>query len=200
MRRLFKPKPPKPPADPPAPTPRAELVRNLSSRRDPRALGATSSAVALSLGSAYYDAYDSSSDGSTVRERDTGWQTAYGAARVAIEIAKESSDMFLPLKAVVGAVSILIKNYDVSVSRSRIEHPSSFAYFPLQQTSDNVEGVKEIERRMQSLSGVLSSPVSEDDYAEKGRRVELWRFVPVRIQSSVCLSISQEARGGCRKA
>ena len=39
---------------------------------------------------------------------------AYGAARVAIETAKESSDMFPPLKAVAGAVSVLIKNYDVS--------------------------------------------------------------------------------------
>jgi len=31
-----------------------------------------------------------------------------------VDIAKESSDMFLPLKAVVGALSVLIKNYDVS--------------------------------------------------------------------------------------
>ena len=45
--------------------------------------------------------------------------------------------------------------------------------------SDNAEGVRDIERRVQSLSGVLASPVGEDDYAEKGRRVELWRFVPV---------------------
>ena len=56
---------------------------------------------------------------------------------------------------------------------------SSFACFPFQQSSDNVEGVKEIERRVQSLSGVLASPVSENDYAEKGRRVELRRFVLV---------------------
>ena len=41
---------------------------------------------------------------------------AYGAARMAVEMAKESSDMFLPLKAVVGAMSVLIKNYDVSAS------------------------------------------------------------------------------------
>ena len=33
---------------------------------------------------------------------------------MAVEIAKESSDLFLPLKAVVGALSVLIKNYDVS--------------------------------------------------------------------------------------
>ena len=37
--------------------------------------------------------------------------------------------------------------------------------------------MKEIERRVQSLSGVLTCPVSDGDYAEKGRRVELLRFV-----------------------
>ena len=30
---------------------------------------------------------------------------------------------------------------------------------------------------MQSLSGILASPVSDDDYAEKGRRAELQGFV-----------------------
>jgi hypothetical protein len=44
---------------------------------------------------------------------------------------------------------------------------------------DNGKKVKKIERRVQSLSGVLASPASEDDYAEKGRRVELRRFVLV---------------------
>ena len=71
-----------------------------------------------------------SSDGATVRGRDTAWQTAYGTARMAVEIAKESSDMFLPLKAVVGAVSILIKNYDVSLSYSRAENPLIFCLLP----------------------------------------------------------------------
>jgi hypothetical protein len=43
--------------------------------------------------------------------------------------------------------------------------------------SENAEKVKEIERRAYLLSGVLASPVSEDDYVEKERRVELLRFV-----------------------
>lgn len=46
--------------------------------------------------------------------KESNWKTAYGAARMAVEIANASSDMFLPLKAVVGALSVLIKNYDVS--------------------------------------------------------------------------------------
>ena len=37
--------------------------------------------------------------------------------------------------------------------------------------------VKGIEQRVQSLSGVLTAPVSNGDYAEKGRRVELRRCV-----------------------
>ena len=120
MRRLFK---SKSSADISTPTPRAKVVKQFSSRRDLRTLGATSSAVALSLGSAYYDVYDSSGDGPNVQDRDTGWQIAYGVARMAVEIAKESSDMLPPLKAVVSALSILITNYDVSVSYTRTEHP-----------------------------------------------------------------------------
>ena len=114
----------KSPVDIPAPTqspsPSVELVGDLASRKDSRTLAATSSAIALSLGSAH-NTNETSSDGTTVLGRGAGWQTAYGAARMAVEIAKESSDMFLPLKAVVGAVSVLIKNYDVSMSSSYAE-------------------------------------------------------------------------------
>ena len=62
--------------------------------------------------------------------------------------------------------------YDLGITSS----PTSF---PLQQGSDNVEGVKETERRVQLLSDVLAFPVSENDYAEKERRAELRRFVLV---------------------
>lgn len=37
---------------------------------------------------------------------------------MAVEIANASSDMFLPLKAVVGALSVLIQNYDVRLPKS----------------------------------------------------------------------------------
>jgi hypothetical protein len=36
---------------------------------------------------------------------------------MAIEVAKESSDVLFPLKAVAGALAVLIKNYDVSLPR-----------------------------------------------------------------------------------
>ena len=51
------------------------------------------------------------------------WKTAYGAARIAVEIAKDSSDIFPPLKAVMVALSVLIKNYDVG---SPASHPIDY--------------------------------------------------------------------------
>ena len=81
--------------------------------KDPRVLAASSSVIALSIGSPSCDSSDITPDepGSS---KESGWRTAYGAARMAVEIAKESSDMFLPLKAVVGALAVLIKHHDVS--------------------------------------------------------------------------------------
>ena len=105
--------------DPPSP---AELARKLISKRESRALAASSTAIALSIGSAFHDTGEASSDAAIVRERNTGWQAAYGAARMAVEIAKESSDLCPPLKAVVGAMSVLIRNYDVSESCSQPEY------------------------------------------------------------------------------
>jgi len=49
--------------------------------------------------------------------------------------------------------------------------------------------VKEIERRVQSLASVLASPVSEDDCAEKGRRIELRRLVPLQIRINLLIPL-----------
>jgi len=161
-----------------APTSPAELVQRLRSlpQGDSRALAVSSTAIALSIGSAFSGTSDAPSEEATIRRKNTGWQTAYCGARMAVEVAKESSDMFLPLKAVAGAMSVLIKNYDVSASYLRVECPFTLR-LPFQQTLDNAEGVKEIEGRVQSLSGVLDFPVSKGDHAEGERRAELQRFV-----------------------
>ena len=113
----------KPSGGTPPPTPRfpAKLVQELTSRKDLRALAAASSAIALSIGSASNDTSDTSSDGDTVQAMDEIRKTTYAAVRMAVDITKESSDMCLPLKAVVGAISALIKNYDVSPFCSRAE-------------------------------------------------------------------------------
>jgi len=115
---------PKQPADTTASTPKpsAELVRDLTFKRDSRALAALSATIALSIGSAFNDTRGASSDDTTVQGMDAMGQTAYSAVRMAVEVVKESSDMFLPLKAVTGAMSALMKNYDVSMPCSRAEN------------------------------------------------------------------------------
>ena len=51
---------------------------------------------------------------------------------MAVEIAKESSDLLSPLKAVSGALFVLIKSYDVSVPLcSEFEHPLILCLSPL---------------------------------------------------------------------
>jgi len=173
MSRLPKPKLPAV-STPTSPGELAQKIKSLS-RGDSRVLAASSTAIALSIASPFYNIRETPNNDITTHGRDNGWQTAYGAARMAVEVAKESSDMFLPLKAVANAMSALIKNYDVSMSFWQPEHLLILILylFPLQQTSNNVEMVKEVERRVQTLSGALASPISEDDHAEKGRRTEL---------------------------
>ena len=107
----------KAPADIPSSTSTspAELVK----KKDSRALATLSAGIALSIGSASDDTCGTPSDGTTVQGMDAIRQTTYAIARMVVETTKESSDLFLPLKAVVGAMSVLMKNYDVSVSRSR---------------------------------------------------------------------------------
>jgi len=82
--------------------------------KDPRVLAVSSSVIALSIGSPSSDPLDIAL-GEPGPFDESGWKAAYGAARMAVEIARESSDMFLPLKAVVGALMVLIRNYDVSL-------------------------------------------------------------------------------------
>ena len=106
--------------DRPPPTPSSPIIEHIKqglATISPRvknlgALAASTSAVALSIGSPSCDPTNTALDepGSS---KESCWGTAYEAAKIAVDIAKESSDMFLPLKAVVGALSVLINNYDV---------------------------------------------------------------------------------------
>jgi hypothetical protein len=147
------------------PTPPPELVQQLASqRRLPGARCLTSTAIALSIGSRILRCRWHARRWRCCSRKGRGLaNSAYAAVRTAVEITKESSDLFLPLKAVVGAMSVLIKNSRCGcVPCSQTEHllrPHPLSVALLQQTSDNAEKVKEIERRVHSLSGVLASPV-----------------------------------------
>lgn len=113
---------------------------------------------------------------------------------MAVEIANASSDMFLPLKAVVGVLSVLIKNYDVSSAKRFF---SSAAYHFLQQTVANACQIKEVEERIQSLGGVLTFPVGDQDSEEKARREVLGKFVPLQEHGHIsnCLKDRRKLAG-----
>ena len=53
---------------------------------------------------------------SSMVEDKPGWKTtAYSTARMALEVIKDSSDACVPLKSVVGGISVLLRQYDVSI-------------------------------------------------------------------------------------
>ena len=105
---------------------------------------------------------------------ESAWTIAYGAARMAVDIVKDSSDLFPPLKAVVVALSVLIKNHDVSPSNHLV---MSAADRFLQQTVANAESIRDVEERVQSLSRALTSPISDRDDEETMRRETLRKSV-----------------------
>ena len=121
--RLGKSKQPIVSAQPAVSTPApAEAVRDLTSRRDPKALAASSAAIALSIFSAFTDSHDAFTDSHdasgyehVVPGRVSAWMAGHGAVRIAVESAKESSDTYPLPKAVIGAVSVLMRNFDVGL-------------------------------------------------------------------------------------
>lgn len=108
------------------PTLPADPVQNLKFQRNPRALAVSPSAISPPIDPTLQNA----NDGATVRDRNMDWGTAYASARMAVEIAKETSDLCPPLKAVVGAMSVLMAGYDVSVFCSQPEHLLICCLFP----------------------------------------------------------------------
>jgi hypothetical protein len=110
------------PANSPPSTPTSPIVEYIKQElatfhphaKDRRALAASTSAIALSIASpSCYPADTVSNEPGSSKE--SIWKAAYGAAKIAVDIAKDSSDMLPPLKAVMVALSVLIKNYDVGL-------------------------------------------------------------------------------------
>lgn len=89
-----------------------ELVTLHPRDKDTRALAAPTNDVPLSIAFSSCDTTDTAL-GEPESSKESLWKAAYGTARMAVEIAKDSSDIFPPLKAVMAALSVLIKNYDV---------------------------------------------------------------------------------------
>ena len=101
---------------PPTPTPPVEHARRelatFNRTKDQRTLAALPVAFALSCIPPSSDFKHTAPD-EPGPLKESGWKAVYGAARMVVEAANESSDMCLPLKAVVGVLSVLVRNYDV---------------------------------------------------------------------------------------
>ena len=53
-------------------------------------------------------------DPSAAYENKSNWKsTAYASTKLVIDVVKESSDIFTPLKSVAGGLSAVLKHYDV---------------------------------------------------------------------------------------
>ena len=103
---------------PPTPAPLiTEYIKQGLTTIHPQTLAASTSAIASSLALPPCDPTDTAPDelGSS---QGSYLGTAYEAVKFAVDIANASSDSFLPLKAVVGALSVLMKNYDVRFPRA----------------------------------------------------------------------------------
>lgn len=119
---------------------------------------------------------------------------------MAVDVARESSDLFLPLKAVLGALTVLIRNYDVSPLQASVLLTADRF---LQQTAANAEQIREIEERLQSLADVFASPVNDQDSGEKARRETLRKYVlfnEASVHYSNYINYPQKVGWGCRKA
>ena len=100
--------------------------------------------------------------------------------------------MFLPLKAVVGALSVLVKNYDVR-SYHRLVLPAADCI--VQQTVANAEQINDIEERIESLSEILAFPAGDQDTEEMKRRIAL-RMLVFALQEALTNLIPSAV---CRK-
>ena len=66
---------------------------------------------------------DRTIDGGAETQNKSGWMSAvYSSTKMVIDVVKESSDVFPPLKSVAGGLSAVLKHYDV---RSLSQIPST---------------------------------------------------------------------------
>jgi hypothetical protein len=98
---------------------------------------------------------------------------------MALEVVKESSDVFVPLKSVVGGLSVLLKQYDQFIA--------------------NKDDVQRLIGRVELLTISLTGPPRENDIKEIARREVLERdlgghIFPPTVTSSWALVVSVVCR------
>lgn len=91
-------------------------------------------------------------------------------AKLFLRGAKESADVFPPLKSVVGGLCFIVDNFEVC-QLYHIYYPQHL--WALQQTNANNQAVKSLAPRVTALFASLCQPVHEGYVKEEQRRKEL---------------------------
>jgi hypothetical protein len=94
-------------------------------------------------------------------------------AKILLDIAKESSDWFPPLKSVLGGVSALIKHYEVWVERMVVTHN---LHERSQESEDVREKIEDLIPHLNRFKQTVNAVVSDGDQAEKERRSTLYKY------------------------
>ena len=95
------------------------------------------------------------------------------ATKVLLDVAKESSDWFPPLKSCLGGINALIKHYDV---RSCEYPPSTSPMYFLQEVQDVKDKLEDLIPWVTKLKGSLAVANPKDDREEAERRTQLTKF------------------------
>jgi len=99
--------------------------------------------------------------------------TAYATTKLAITMAKESSDVFPPLKSVAGGLLAILNHCEVW-SASHVSSSPRFLQ-PSQQTVASRKSIELLIPRVEGLAQSLSGPVPEGEVKEEERRKTLKR-------------------------
>ena len=93
--------------------------------------------------------------------------------KILLEIAKESSDWFGPLKSALGGVNALIQHYEVPLQSMAIAY--NLHEFS-QEFKDVQEKVEELTPHLHRFRQNVDVAVRDGDLAEGNRRLELSRY------------------------
>jgi hypothetical protein len=111
-------------------------------------------------------------DPTAAHENNSNWMsTAYSAAKLAINMIKESSDVFPPLKSVAGGLSAILQHCDVRSTSSMSPHPRRSP--SSQQTMACRQTIESLVPRVEGLAESLSAPAPEGEVKEEKRRTAL---------------------------
>ena len=109
----------------------------------------------------------------TIRRLLATRQRVVDGAKILLDIAKESSDWFPPLKSALGGVGALVKHYEVRVERVGVTHN---LYGRSQEFADVRDRIEDLIPHLNRFKQNADTAISDEDQAEKKRRSELFRY------------------------